>query len=142
MPPGVASAALGGALFLYAALGLSPLRLPDVPARAEWWLGPASGFVTGVITAATGVFVLPLVPYLQALALKRDELVQALGVSFTVSTLALAGSLAGSAGYGAELAGMVAGQWIRHAIEPDVFRYWFFVALLLLGIHLTVRGLL
>jgi uncharacterized membrane protein YfcA len=154
MAPGVASAALGGALILYAALGLSPLRLPDVPARAEWWLGPASGFVTGVITAATGVFVLPLVPYLQALGLKRDELVQALGVSFTVSTLALAGSLAGSAGLGAELlglsvlaiapalAGMVAGQSIRHAINHEVFRRCFFVVLLLLGAHLTFRSML
>jgi hypothetical protein len=33
------------------------------------------------------------VPYLQALGLQRDELVQALGLSFTVSTLALAGGL-------------------------------------------------
>ena len=29
----------------------------------------------------TGVFVLPLVPYLQSLGLKRDELIQALGLS-------------------------------------------------------------
>jgi len=154
MAPEVVSAALGGALILYAAVGLSPVRLPDVPSDAEWWIGPTSGLITGVITAATGVFVIPLVPYLQALGLKRDELIQALGMSFTVSTLALAGSLARSAVFGAELfglsvlaiapalAGMVAGQWVRHAIGADVFRRWFFVALLLLGAHLVVRGIL
>ena len=36
---------------------------------------------------------IPAVPYLQALGLSRDQLVQALGLSFTVSTLALAAGL-------------------------------------------------
>ena len=49
------------------------------------------------ITAATGVFVIPAVPYLQAIGLEKEELVQALGLSFTVSTLALAVNI-GAAG--------------------------------------------
>ena len=40
------------------------------------------------------VFVVPAVPYLQALDLKKDDLVQALGLSFTTSTIALAAGLA------------------------------------------------
>lgn len=36
---------------------------------------------------------MPAVPYLQALNLDKDELVQALGLSFTISTIALAGGL-------------------------------------------------
>ncbi|ADO41828.1 conserved hypothetical protein [Ketogulonicigenium vulgare Y25] len=48
------------------------------------------GAMTGVVTGATGVFMIPSVPYLQALGLTKDWLVQALGLSFTVSTLALA----------------------------------------------------
>ena len=50
--------------------------------------------MTGIITAATGVFVIPAVPYLQAIGLEKDQLVQALGLSFTVSTLALAANIA------------------------------------------------
>jgi len=75
---------LGAALLLYA---LSGLFLPtlSVSRRHEPWLGPLCGVITGVITSATGVFVIPAVPYLQALGLSRDELVQALGLSFTVS---------------------------------------------------------
>lgn len=50
---------------------------------------------TGLVTAATGVFVVPAVPYLAALGLGKEDLVQALGLSFTVSTLALALGLVG-----------------------------------------------
>ena len=151
---GAASAALGVALTLYAAAGLSPVRLPRVPGHVEWWLGPAAGAATGLVTAATGVFVIPAVPYLQALALEREDLVQALGLSFTVSTLALAGSLAASGALGSQLAGgsliallpalagMFAGQWVRRMVRPEVFRRCFFAGLLLLGGYLAVRGLL
>ena len=151
---GLASAALGVALALYAATGLMPMRPPRLPARAEWWLGPAAGAATGLVTAATGVFVIPAVPYLQALRLDREDLVQALGLSFTVSTLALAGSLARAGTFDAQIAwgsllallpamaGMLAGQWVRRAVRPETFRRCFFVGLLLLGGHLAARGLL
>jgi hypothetical protein len=42
--------------------------------------------ITGLVTSATGVFVIPAVPYIQGLGLDRNQLVQALGLSFTVST--------------------------------------------------------
>ncbi|MCW1427431.1 TSUP family transporter, partial [Klebsiella pneumoniae] len=48
------------------------------------------GFVTGLLTGGTGVFVMPAVPWIQSLGFEKDELVQALGISFTFSTLALA----------------------------------------------------
>ncbi len=91
--PHAATAALGAALALYALVGLAKPRL-RVPPRAEGWAGPAAGAATGLVTGATGVFVVPAVPYLGALGLARDDLVQALGLSFTVSTLALAAGLA------------------------------------------------
>ena len=59
----------------------------QVPPRAEGWLGILIGIATGAISVATGVFAIPAVPYLQALHLERDRLVQALGLSFTVSTV-------------------------------------------------------
>ena len=85
--------ALGAALVVYGLWGLSGARVSQVPAGAERLLGPLVGAVTGLVTAATGVFVIPAVPYLQALGLTRDELVQAMGLSFTVSTVALAAGL-------------------------------------------------
>ncbi len=146
-------AALGAALVLYAVSGLAPLRL-DVPARFEPWLGPIVGAATGVVTATTGVFVIPAVPYLHGLRLKPNDLVQALGLSFTVSTVALAVALAGDGHFrwpaaGASLialaaafAGMMAGTAVRNRMPPATFRRWFFLGLLALGAHLLFRGLL
>ncbi len=146
-----ASTALGLALVVYAVFGLTSFRL-SVPARAEAWLGPLVGAATGLVTAATGVFVIPAVPYLQALGLAKDDLVQALGLSFTVSTVALAASLAHEGAFGGTdatlslialapaLAGMWAGQWLRGKISPETFRRCFFVGLLALGAHLASRG--
>jgi uncharacterized membrane protein YfcA len=148
-----ATVALGVALALYAFTGLTPLRL-TVPARMEWWLSPLVGAVTGFITAATGVFVIPAVPYLQAIGLEKEELVQALGVSFTVSTVALAAILFASGSFALSiagtsllalvpaLAGMYAGQWIRLRARPEVFRRWFFLGLLVLGIYLALRPII
>jgi uncharacterized membrane protein YfcA len=146
------SALLGIALITYALTGLISLRL-SVGAPTECWLGPAVGGITGVITAATGVFAIPAVPYLQAIGLEKDELVQALGLSFTVSTLALAINLATAGIFNLSLAGpsvgtlvmaatgMWFGQELRARLSPAGFRVWFLVALLALGSYLVVRGL-
>ncbi|MDF2795572.1 MAG: hypothetical protein K0S85_3325 [Pseudomonas orientalis] len=143
--------ALGAALLAYA---LSGLFLPAfrVAPRTERWLGPLCGVITGIITAATGVFVVPAVPYLQALGLNRDQLVQALGLSFSVSTLALAGGLAwrgalGGGEIGASLLalvpallGMWLGQVVRQRISALWFKRGFFSGMALLGGHLLLSG--
>ena len=146
------SAALGVALALYGLVGLAKLRL-RVPPAAERWAGPVVGVVTGLVTGATGVFVIPAVPYLGSLDLERDDLIQALGLSFTVSTLALAGGLAlqGALPLAASatslfavlpaLAGMAVGGWLRTRSRPAVFRLCFFAGLLALGAELIWRGL-
>jgi len=148
---GAASLALGAALVVYAALGLLHWRVQVRPAH-EVWLAPLVGVATGLVTAATGVFVIPAVPYLQALGLQKDELVRALGLSFLVSTVALAaslgvdGALHGPALLGSALAvapallGMGAGQWLRSRVQAETFKTMFFAGLLLLGLYLALRG--
>lgn len=145
--------ALGTALVLYAAHALLARQL-RVPPKLELWLSPVIGIVTGLLTGATGVFVVPAVPYLQALGLEKDDLVQALGLSFTVSTVALAGALAWHGVFRIDnltisavaivpaLAGMWAGQVIRNRVSPATFRRWFLVCLLLLGVEMVVRAFL
>lgn len=80
---------LGIALVLYGLWGLWRPVLPPLPGRQPL-VGLGAGALTGLVTASTAVFVLPMVPYLQALHLEKDEMVQALGLSFGVATLALA----------------------------------------------------
>ena len=80
---------LGAALVIYAGFTLLARQM-FVPARLEKWLSPLIGLTTGAVTGGTGIFVIPAVPYLQALGLSKDDLIQGLGLSFTVSTVALA----------------------------------------------------
>lgn len=150
---GQAAIALGVALMAYAVLGLTAMRFA-VPPRAERWLGPVIGAVTGLMTAATGVFVIPAVPYLGALGLPKDDLIQALGLSFTVSTVALAAALAGGGSFEAgtagasalalapALIGMSVGGWVRGRVSERMFRRSFFLGLLALGAHLASRALI
>lgn len=149
----VTTGALGAALVVYACYTLFARQL-RVPARLEPWLSPAIGLVTGLITGGTGVFVIPAVPYLQSLGLEKDELVQSLGLSFTVSTVALAAGLALRGAYDPgnlwlsvlalvpALIGMWAGQIARNRISPPAFRRWFLVALLVLGTEMLLHPLL
>ncbi|QIX97770.1 sulfite exporter TauE/SafE family protein [Cedecea sp. FDAARGOS_727] len=145
--------ALGTALIIYAlwTLFASPLHIPP---RHEPWLSPLIGLLTGLLTGGTGVFVIPAVPYIQSLGLQRDELVQALGLSFTFSTLALAAGLwwhgalqdialgTSLMAVLAALIGLFAGQRIRKRISPVAFKRGFLVCLILLGADMVLRALL
>ncbi|MEQ4617185.1 MAG: sulfite exporter TauE/SafE family protein [Corticimicrobacter sp.] len=147
-----AALALGATLVIYAAWGLAGLQ-PSLPASAERWAGPLVGLVTGLITAATGVFVIPAVPYLQSLRLGRDGLIQAMGISFTVSTLALGLGLYLNGRYPLTtlghsllmllpaLVGMSAGQHLRSLLSPAVFRRCFMLSLILLGAYMVWSNL-
>jgi uncharacterized membrane protein YfcA len=149
---GRAVTALGVVLATYAAVGLLLPRF-SVPRRMEPLLSPFVGILTGLVTASTGVFVVPMVPYIQALGFERDDLVQALGLAFTVATVALAVSLIHNQQFELTLAGpsvvallvsligMYAGQEIRKRVDPQTFRRWFFLGMLILGLHLASRAL-
>ena len=117
--------------------------------RDEKWVGGIVGLVTGVISAATGVQVIPSMPYFQAIGMEKDELVQALGVFFTVATVALAFNLSsaglldestalpGVVALACSFTGMAIGQAVRTRMEPDAFRRWFLIAMIFLGIYLA-----
>lgn len=146
------SALLGGLMAVYALCDLAGWR-PRVPAGRERTLGVLAGAANGVLTGMTGSFVVPGVLFLQALGLPRDMLVQAMGVLFSASTLALAAALGGAGLLNAELgglsavallpalAGMAAGQRVRRRLPEAAFRRVFFVALLLLGLYIVAGAL-
>ena len=139
---------LGILLVIYAIIGLSKVRF-SVERRNEKWLGGIVGLVTGVISAATGVQVIPSMPFMQTIGMEKDELVQALGVFFTTATVALAFNLTGAGLLNATVAvpglvamvtafaGMYLGQLLRSRMDADTFRRWFLIAMLLLGIYLA-----
>jgi len=107
----LAAGLLGAMLVTYAVLGLSGARFA-VPVRAEPLLSPVMGLATGLISGATAIFVIPVVPYLQSLdfhkgrpgreddsadptratddTMVKDALIQSLGMTVLVSAAGLA----------------------------------------------------
>jgi hypothetical protein len=144
---------LGVLLVIYAIVGLSKFSF-KVARRDEKWIGGIVGVVTGLISAATGVQVIPSMPFMQAIGLERDELVQALGVFFTTATVALAFNLTaaglltgatalpGAVAMVASFVGMFIGQSVRSRMQPEVFRRWFLISMILLGFYLAGSALM
>ncbi|MBR1203377.1 sulfite exporter TauE/SafE family protein [Bradyrhizobium sp. Pear77] len=144
---------LGALLVIYAIVGLSRFNF-KVARRHEKWVGGIVGVITGLISAATGVQVIPSMPFMQAIGMDKDELVQALGVFFTTATIALAFNLTasglltaatalpGAVAMVASFTGMFIGQAVRTRMQPDVFRRWFLISMILLGIYLAGSALL
>lgn len=147
---GGARLALGGVLVAYGLFGLCRPRLPD-PGRHAGWLGGLAGLLGGAVSAATGVFVLPMVPFLQSLQLRRGALIQALGISFMLASLSLATRLGGleaaappdaiASGVAllAALAGMGLGARLRERLPTLVFQRALFVVFALLGLLMMLR---
>ena len=139
---------LGVLLVIYAIIGLNKFSF-HVARRNEGWVGGIVGVMTGVVSAATGVQVIPSMPFMQAIGMEKDELVQALGVFFTVATVALAFNLTasglltaatalpGAVAMAAAFAGMFIGQAVRSRMQPEAFRRWFLIAMILLGLYLA-----
>ena len=151
-PAESASRWLGGVLVGYGLWGLWRPVLPDLSGRGRW-VGAAAGAATGLVTAMTAVFVLPWVPYLQSLRLDKDAMVQALGLSFTVATLALAvrlqasvewssmsaavaacGALAGA------FAGLKVGEVLRGRLAGPAFQKALFLVFIALGAANLMRA--
>lgn len=145
--------ALGVLLIVYAVVGLNKLHF-RVARRDEKWIGGLVGVMTGIISAATGVQVIPSMPFMQAIGMEKDELVQALGVFFTVATVALAFSLTaggiltaatalpGAVAMACAFAGMYIGQTVRSRMPAETFRRWFLIAMIFLGLYLAASALL
>lgn len=149
----VMSALLGLGLSVYGVLGLFRLR---VDIRDKEWHHPVGvlfGATNGFLTGMTGSSAVPGVFYLQSIGLSRDELVQGMGILFTLSTVGLTWSLQAQDLLSVQLAVMSAvslapafiGMWIgnriRKGISEEKFRKMLFVALLILGLYVAVQSL-
>lgn len=144
---------LGCVLIAYGVYGLTAAKI-EIRPSSEWWVSPIIGFITGILMGATGISVLPVAPYFSALNLKRDDLIQSLGLVFTVSSFALAIGLSLAGKFQMDLAasslfalipafaGMFIGQSIRMRLRQDIFRRCFFIGLVILGAYMAIRALL
>ena len=84
--PTILSIVLGAILIVYAAYSLATPQIRPF-GRWEIILSPMAGAITGVIGGLTGSMAVPSVPYMQALGMKRDALIQAMGIWFCLVLL-------------------------------------------------------
>lgn len=145
------SAFLGLVLLVYSLTNMAGFQIAINDTQNKW-LGPLLGTLNGTITGMTGASAIPGVIYFQARGLQRDEMIQAMGILFALSTASLAMSLGGNGLLNAELgiisalalipsiAGMVIGQKIRKSLSETLFRKTFFIALMLLGIYIILSA--
>ena len=150
-----AGAILGAVLAAYGVYGLAARRF-RVRRASERWASPLVGLVTGMLTGATGVYVIPTMPYLTALEFDgkadREEFVQAIGIVAFVCPLALGLALAVHGEFRTEVAaaslvalvpslvGMYFGQRLRRRLPTAAFMRAFFLGLVLLGGYTFIRS--
>lgn len=169
----VAAGLLGAMLVIFAVLGLSGAQFSVPVAREKIW-SPVIGFVQGLISGATAIFVVPVVPYLQSLnyasgrpgreddptdvtraadeTMQKDALIQGLGVTVLIASIALAIGLnargelplsvvvPGAIGTITALIGMVTGRAIRNRMSLEAFRRWVLIGLVCLGLAMIARS--
>ena len=145
------SALLGMLLIAYAILSLTRAQF-RVPARWEAPLNPVIGAINGILAGLTGAFTVPGVAYLQSSRLKRDELVQAMGMLFTMSTIGLGVSLGARGLLNLDLGvlslaavvptiiGLIVGTRVRKRISERSFRLIFLIALAILGAYIVLSS--
>jgi len=144
------SGALGALLAVYAGYSLARSQLRP-PADWEFVLNPVVGALGGFVFGMTGSFMVPGVIYLQALGFNRNMLVQSLGISFLLISVVLTLSLSSHNLLDSKLgtlsaimivpalAGMFVGQRFRHRLSEELFRKYFFWALLVSGLYMVLR---
>ena len=139
---------LGVVVIVYGLGGFYAFKFPS-PGSKESWISPFIGLVSGGISGLTGVFVVPAIGYLQTLRLQRDELIQAMGLWFTIATISLAFALQDHDLLSVELSwlsliavmpalvGMWVGRVLRRSLSESAFRRLFFAGLTLLGVYIS-----
>lgn len=143
---------LGFVLISYSTMNLLGVRVP-MPRTREGVTGSTVGAINGLLTGMTGSFVVPGVMFLQAIGLQRDELIQAMGILFTLSTVGLAVGLANNNLLGWEhnalsvaavapaWFGLLAGRRFRAQLSERRFKEMFFSVLGAVGIYIVIVAL-
>jgi uncharacterized membrane protein YfcA len=138
---------IGYCVFAYANPSLS------LPARLERPLQPVSGVLTGLVNGMTGSQVMPSMPFLMALHMEKNRFVQAINISFTLSSLIMVvglnrmglfttdGVILSLVGTAFAVTGIRLGERVRDRLDADQFRLAVLAMLTMMGIVLIARGI-
>jgi uncharacterized membrane protein YfcA len=143
---------VGTAVLVFAVSAHFPrhMRLGE---RGERWLGAPVGFLAGVLGGMTTFFGPPLIMFLFALNLEKDEFVGTISTVYLCAAVPLAVALGMFGVMGAPeylwstvaaaplFIGVLIGQWLRTRISQPLFRRGLLLMLLVVGVRLVYRAL-
>ena len=125
-----------------------------IHARDERWLGPVAGLIGGVMGGLSTIYGPPLIMFLVALHLHKDEFVGTIATFYLIGIIPLIAALGAFDIMGQSelilstlatiplLVGMAVGQLLRARIAQERFRHALLAMLSLLGCGLVLRSLL
>lgn len=142
---------LGVLLIAYSLLSLIRINF-TIPNIHKTWVGIVLGTVNGAITGMAGVYIVPSVMYFHAIGLRRDEIVQAMGILFSLSSVSMLAAyryqnlltmeqaiLSLYALFPA-LIGMYYGKKIRSLLTESTFNKALYISLLFIGCFIVIKS--
>lgn len=147
----ISRAILGAVLVVYAMWAVRTKAI-GLPKHFVAWLASPVGFSTGFINGVTGSQVMPILPFLLSLQLNKDTFVQAINLSFTLSSLImllllsrvglLTPQVVGTSFFGIipVAIGISLGGKLRGALSEETFRKVVLIFLLVIGFSLIMRA--
>jgi uncharacterized membrane protein YfcA len=145
----MAAAVLGAVIIIYGCYALPRANL-SLPENLERPLRLPVGLCNGFINGLTGSQIMPVVPYMLALRLTPNEVVQGTNIAFTLSSFVMIAGLAGmgyldwgkliisALGIALSFAGVQLGTRVRKRIPAETFRQLVLGLLVVLGICLII----
>lgn len=142
---------VGAAVLVFAVSAHFPRHL-HLSRGAERWLGVPIGFFAGVLGGMTTFFGPPLIMFLFALNLDKDEFVGTISTVYLCAAVPLAVALGmfgfmgpqeylwSSAAAAPLLLGVLVGQWLRSRISQSAFRRGLLLMLVVVGVRLIYRA--
>lgn len=143
---------LGALLITYSLLSLVGINF-TIPNKHKTWAGIVLGTVNGAITGMAGVYIVPSVMYFHAIGLRRDEIVLAMGILFSLSSVSMLIAyryqnlltieqvvLSLYALFPA-LIGMYYGKKIRPLLTESRFKKALLISLLFIGCFIVIKSL-
>ena len=142
---------VGSLIMIYAVVSLLNVRFPP-PGDREKYLTPVFGVLGGAVGGMSGMYAMPVVPYLHTLGLKRDELIQSIAIWFVTGAFIMVSVVGINGAFTAPLVVLTAiatvtslfGVWLgglaRGRMPERVFIKTFLVAFLFLGAGIFYRA--
>lgn len=152
--PKSAQLALGIIVLCYATSQLFSLQVPAPPPRLEKYWTSVIGLISGVLGGFAAYFGPPVIMYLLALKVTKEEFIGCAGMLYLIGIVPVFGTLVYKGVLGIPeftlsmigavliLAAMFFGSWLRDRISQQVFRKALLIILIAMAINMLRRGLL